>query len=94
LTSTGQELVSDRKRPFRLPSLTWFPETMFRRVVALEAALPLLVVALVSTLWASLAPSSSSDPSPVALRWPGLLYFVFVAGGVARITGPGVAWSD
>lgn len=101
--------VSDRKRPFSLLRLTGVPVTMLRRVVALEAALPLLVAAVVSIgvglLGAELFLRAQLD---VSLRWPGELYtFVVLAGVIGslglialtfpiieRITGPEVARND
>ena len=101
--------VSDRKRPFSLLRLTGVPITMLRRVVALEAAVPLVVAAIlaagVGLLGAELFLRSTLR---VSLRWPGLLYFVVVITGVVaslgvilstlpvidRITGPAVARSE
>lgn len=101
--------VSDRKRPFSLLRLTGVPVAMLRRIVALEAAVPLLVAAVASAglglLGAELFLRAQLS---VSLRWPGGLYtFVVLAGIVAslglialtfpiveRITGPEVARNE
>ncbi len=101
--------VSDRKRPFSLLRLTGVPVTMLRRVVALEAVLPLLAAAVASAglglLGAELFLRAQLS---VSLRWPGGLYtFVVLVGVVVslglialtfpiieRITGPEVARNE
>ena len=101
--------VSDRKRPFSLLRLTGVSVAMLRRIVALEAALPLLVAAIASAglglLGAELFLRAQLS---VSLRWPGGLYtFVVLAGVVVslglialtfpiveRITGPEVARNE
>jgi hypothetical protein len=55
--------VNDRKRPFSLLRLTSVSLVASRRVVALEAAVPLLVVSLLSAGIGSWPPPCSSDPS-------------------------------
>jgi len=98
--------LSERKRPFSLLRLTGVPTGVLRRVVALESALPLLLVAVVSIavglIAAALFLSSQLD---IALRIPGIAYWATVVGGVIaslaivastfpllnRITGPEVA---
>jgi len=71
--------ISDRKRPFSLLRLTGVPVGILRRVVALEAALPLVVAAVLVTvvglLGAELFLRSQLD---VSIRWPGLLYWLVV----------------
>ena len=101
--------LSERKRPFSLLRLTGVPAGVLRRVVALESALPLLLVAVVSIavglVAAALFLSSQLD---IALRIPGIAYWATVIGGVIaslaivgstfpllnRITGPEVARNE
>ena len=101
--------VSDRRRPFSLLRLTGVPLGVLQRIVALEAALPLLVIAIVSAatglLGAELFLRSQLD---VSLHVPGLEYFVVVFAGIVsslgliaatlpiidRITGPEVARNE
>jgi len=98
--------VNDRKRPFSLLRLTGVPLRALRRVVALEAGVPLLMVAVLSAgigfLAAALFLRSQLGET---LRPPGLdFYLIVVAGLVAslgiiastlplieRITGPETA---
>ena len=101
--------VSDRKRPFSLLRLTGVPVAMLRRIVALEAALPLLVAAVASAGFGLLgAELFLRAQLSVSLRWLGGLYtFVVLAGVVVslglialtlpiveRITGPEVARNE
>ena len=101
--------VSDRKRPFSLLRLTGVPVGVLRRVVALEAALPLLLAAVLSAATGLLgAELFLRSQLSVSLRWPGLLYVVVVLAGIvvsiglivstfpliARITGPETARSE
>ncbi len=101
--------LSERKRPFSLLRLTGAPLGMLRRVVALENAVPLLIVAVVSTgagfLAAQLFLTSQLHYS---LRPPGAEYYVVVLAGLAaslgiitstlpllnRITGPEAARNE
>jgi hypothetical protein len=101
--------VNDRKRPFSLLRLTGVPTAALRRVVALEAAVPLLVIAVLSAgsglLAAALFLRSQLGES---LRPPGLDYYVMVVAGlvaslaiiastlplIERITGPEVARNE
>lgn len=101
--------VSDRKRPFSLLRLTGVPVFVLRRVVALEAALPLVVAAVLSAatglLGAELFLRSQLN---VSLQWPGLPYFLVVLSGlivsvvliistfplIERITGPETTHSE
>jgi hypothetical protein len=101
--------VNDRKRPFSLLRLTGVPVAVLRRVVALEAAVPLLVISVLSAgmgfLAAALFLRSQLSES---LQVPGVGYFVLVGAGlvaslavvastlplIERITGPEVARND
>ena len=101
--------LTDRKRPFSLLRLSGTPLAVLRRVVALEAALPLIVVSVLSAgtglVAADLFLHAQLDES---LRPPGGGYYAAVtiallaALGIiaatlpllARITGPEVARND
>ncbi len=101
--------LSDRKRPFSLLRLTGVPTALLHRVVALESAVPLLLVAAVSIVVglgsAALYLHSQVD---IAFSMPGLAYWATVIGGLAaslviiastfpllnRITGPEVARNE
>ncbi len=101
--------LGERKRPFSLLRLTGVPTALLHRVVALESALPLLLVAAVSILVglasAALYLHSQVD---IAFSIPGIAYWATVLGGLAaslaiiastfpllnRITGPEVARND
>jgi hypothetical protein len=101
--------LGERKRPFSLLRLTGVPTALLHRVVALESALPLLIVAAVSIVVglvsAALFLHSQVD---VAFRIPGLTYWATVLGGLlaslaviastfpllTRMTGPEVARND
>jgi hypothetical protein len=101
--------LSDRKRPFSLLRLTGAPISMLRRVVALESAAPLLIVAVISTgagfLAAGLFLRSQEHYS---LQPPGAGYYLVVLAGLAaslgviastfpllnRITGPETARNE
>lgn len=101
--------LTERKRPFSLLRLAGAPLGMLRRVVALESAVPLLIVAVVSTgvgfLAAQLFLSSQLHYS---LRPPGPEYYVIVSAGIiaslgiigstlpllSRITGPETARNE
>jgi hypothetical protein len=78
----------DRKRPFSLLRLTGTPLGVLRRVVALEAALPLLLVAATAAgtglLAAHLFLRAQLDE---ALRPPGAGYYLAVAAGLALALG-------
>jgi hypothetical protein len=101
--------LTDRKRPFSLLRLAGAPLRVLRRVVALESAVPLLAVAVVSVglgLAASAMYSASEMRYPLAA--PGAVYYLITAAGVAaslgiiaatfpllrRITGPEVARNE
>ena len=101
--------VNDRKRPFSLLRLTGVPIAVLRRVVGLEAAVPLLVISVLSVgmgfLAAGLFLRSQLSES---LQMPGPGYFILVTGGLVaslavvactlplleRITGPEVARNE
>jgi tellurite resistance protein TehA-like permease len=101
--------LGERKRPFSLLRLTGVPTSLLHRVVALESALPLLLVAAVSIVvglvLAALYLRSQVD---IAFVFPGLGYWATVLVGLAaslaiigstfplldRITGPEVARND
>jgi hypothetical protein len=101
--------LGERKRPFSLLRLTGASTGILHRVVALESALPLLLVAVVSILAglvsAALYLHSQAD---IAFRVPGIAYWATVLGGLAaslaiiastfpllnRITGPEVARNE
>jgi len=101
--------LSDRKRPFSMLRLTGVQLGVLRRVVALESAVPLLVVAVLAIgtgfLAAHLFLTSQMDYS---LHPPGVAYYLIVAGGLAaslgiigstlpllkRITGPETARNE
>ena len=101
--------LTDRKRPFSLLRLAGAPLGLLRRVVALESAVPLVVIALLSAGAGFLASELflSSELSE-SLRPPGIAYYVIVLGGLAaalgviaatfplldRITGPEVARNE
>ena len=101
--------VSERKRPFSLLRLTGVPIAILRRVVAIEAALPLIAAAVVSAGVGLLGAQLFLSPQlSVSLRWPGTLYGVVIVVGVLgslgliaatfplieRITGPEVARNE
>ena len=101
--------LGERKRPFSLLRLTGAPTKLLHRVVALESALPLLLVAAVSIVVglvsAALYLHSQVD---IAFRFPGSRTGRPCVGGLAaslaiiastfplinRITGPEVARND
>ncbi len=101
--------LGERRRPFSLLRLTGAPTKLLHRVVALESALPLLLVAAVSIVVglvsAGLYLHSQVD---IAFRTPGIEYWATVLAGLAaslaiiastfpllnRMTGPEVARND
>jgi cell division protein FtsX len=101
--------LGERKRPFSLLRLTGVPIALLRRVVALESALPLLLVATVSIV-VGLVSAALYLHSQVGItfRIPGIGYWATVLGGLAaslaiiastfpllnRMTGPEVARND
>ena len=100
---------TDRKRPFSLLRLSGVPLGMLRRVVALESAVPLVVIAVISAgtglLGAALFLRSQFD---VSFQPPGMQYYLIVLAGLVaslgiiastlpllqRITGPEVATNE
>jgi hypothetical protein len=101
--------LGERRRPFSLLRLTGVPTTLMYRVVTLESALPLLLVAAVSIV-VGLASAALYLHSQVgiAFRIPGIEYWATVFTGLAgslaiiastfpllrRMTGPEVARND
>jgi hypothetical protein len=101
--------LGERKRPFSLLRLTGVPTALLHRVVALESALPLLLVAAVSiVVGLTSAALYLHSQVGIAFRLPGLAYWATVLGGLGaslaiiastfpiinRITGPGVARNE
>ena len=80
--------LADRRRPFSLLRLTGMPLRTLRRVIALEAAAPLLITAFVSLgvgfLAAHLFLRTQLDES---LQPPGVQYYVIVAAGLLASLG-------
>jgi predicted lysophospholipase L1 biosynthesis ABC-type transport system permease subunit len=101
--------LADRKRPFSLLRLTGARLGMLRRVVALESAVPLLAVAVVS-IGAGFAAAAMFATVQLEhpLVAPGAAYYLITAAGIAvslgiiastfpllrRITGPEVARNE
>jgi hypothetical protein len=101
--------LGERKRPFSLLRLAGAPTKLLHRVVTLESALPLLLVAVVSIVVglvsAALYLHSQVD---IAFRLPGFGYWATVLGGLLaslaiiastfpllnRMTGPEVARNE
>jgi predicted lysophospholipase L1 biosynthesis ABC-type transport system permease subunit len=101
--------LSERKRPFSMLRLTGVRLGLLQRVIALESAVPLLVVALLATgmgfLAAQLFLRSQLD---YTLRPPGAAYYLIVVAGLVaslgiiastmpllrRITGPETARNE
>jgi hypothetical protein len=101
--------LNARKRPFSLLRLTGAPLSLLRRIVALESAVPLLVVAVVATGAGFLAAQLFLESQlGYSLRAPGAEYYVAVVAGLAislgviasalplldRITGPATARNE
>jgi hypothetical protein len=75
--------VSERRRPFSLMRLSGAPLGMLQRMVALETAGPLLVIAVGSALIGFLASDLFlRSQLGLTLRPPGLSYYVIVLGGL------------
>jgi len=101
--------LGERRRPFSLLRLSGAPSKLLHRVVALETALPLLLVAAVSIV-VGLVSAALYLHSQVGIvfRIPGTAYWATVVGGLAaslaiiastfpllnRMTGPEVARND
>jgi predicted lysophospholipase L1 biosynthesis ABC-type transport system permease subunit len=101
--------LGERKRPFSLLRLTGVPKSLLHRVVALESALPLLLVATVSIMVGLVSGALYLHSQVgIAFRIPGIAYWATVLGGLAaalaiiastfplldRITGPDVARNE
>jgi hypothetical protein len=101
--------LGERKRPFSLLRLTGVPAGVLQRVVALESALPLLIVAVVSIVVGLVSAALYlSSQVGITFRIPGVAYWATVLGGLAaslaiiastfpllnRITGPDVARNE
>jgi hypothetical protein len=101
--------LGERKRPFSLLRLTGVPTALLHRVVALESALPLLIVAAVSIV-VGLVSAALYLHSQVGIAFslPGIAYWATVVFGLAaslaiialtfpllnRMTGPEVARNE
>lgn len=101
--------LNDRRRPFSLLRLAGTPLGMLRRVVTLESAVPLLVLAVVSigTGFATAGLFLRSQMRE-SLQAPGAGYYLIVLAGLAaslaviastlpllrRLTGPDIARND
>ena len=101
--------LGERKRPFSLLRLTGVPTTLLHRVIALESALPLFLVAAVS-MAVGLVSAALYLHSQVGIAFslPGITYWATVAAGLAaslaiiastfpllnRITGPEAARNE
>jgi hypothetical protein len=99
----------ERKRPFSLLRLSGVPTGLLHRVIALESALPLFLVAAVSIV-VGLVSAALYLHSQVGIAFsiPGITYWATVAGGLVasvaiiastfpllnRITGPEVARNE
>jgi hypothetical protein len=101
--------LDERKRPFSLLRLTGVSLGVLRRVVALESAMPLLLVAAVSIVVGLLSAALYLHSQVgIDFRTPGIAYWATVLGGLAaslaiiastfpllkRMTGPEVARND
>jgi hypothetical protein len=101
--------LGERKRPFSLLRLTGVPLGVLRRIVALESALPLVIVAAVSVVVGLVSAALYLHSQVgIAFRIPGVAYWATVLGGLAasfaiitstfpllnRMTGPEVARND
>jgi hypothetical protein len=101
--------LGERKRPFSLLRLTGVPTRMLHHVVALETALPLLIVAAISiAIGLVSAALYLHSQVGIAFQVPGIVYWATVLGGLTaslaiiastfpllnRITGPEVARNE
>ncbi len=79
----------ERKRPFTLLRLTGMPLSHLRRVIVLEAAVPLVLVALVSAAAGFIAADLilRATPNGFSLSPPAMSYYVIMAGGVMAALG-------
>lgn len=101
--------LGERKRSFSLLRLTGVPTGVLHRVVTLESAMPLLLVAVVA-ISVGLVSAALYLHSQVGIsfRFPGITYWATVVGGIVaalaivastfplldRITGPDVARNE
>jgi hypothetical protein len=75
--------LSERRRPFSLLRLTGVPLGVLRRVVVLETAAPLVVIALGSaTVGLVTSQLFLRSQLGLTLRLPGVGYFAIVIGGL------------
>jgi hypothetical protein len=85
--AVGGSLV-ERKRPFTLLRVSGTPESSLRRVVLLEAALPLLGAAVVAALVGAfiarpfIESLSSFSRNPIHVPYPSPIYFVTMVAGL------------
>ena len=101
--------LGERKRPFSLLRLTGVSTRLLHRVVALESALPLFLVTVVSIVVGLVAAALYlRSQVGIAFSMPGVTYWATVAGGLVaalaviaatfplldRITGPEVARNE
>ncbi len=101
--------LGERKRPFSLLRLTGVSTALLHRVVALESAMPLFLVAVVSIVIGLVSAALYLHSQVgIAFRIPGSAYWATVLGGLAaslaiiastfpllnRITGPEVARNE
>jgi hypothetical protein len=101
--------LGERKHPFSLLRLTGVPTSLLHRVVALESALPLLIVAAVSIVIGLVSAALYLNSQVgIAFQIPGIAYWATVLAGLAaslviiastfpllnRITGPDVARNE
>lgn len=101
--------LGERKRPFSLLRLTGVPTSILRRVVGLESAVPLLIVAAISiAIGLVSAALYLHSQVGIAFRMPGVAFWAIVLGGLgaslaiiastfpllSRITGPEVARNE
>lgn len=79
----------ERRKPFSLLRLTGMPLSHLRRIVMLEAIVPLVVVAVVSAAAGLLAAHLilSSFEGDVGLAMPGLSYWAIMAAGLLGALG-------
>jgi hypothetical protein len=95
--------LNDRRRPFSLLRLTGVPLRVLRSIVVIEAAAPLLTIAVISASAGLIAADLFLRTQLTeSLRAPGINYYAAVLGGiigalaiiastlpiVSRITGP------
>ena len=75
--------VGERRRPFSLMRLSGAPLSVLQRMVALETAGPLLVIAVASALTGFVASDLFlRSQLGETLRPPGLVYYLIVGGGL------------